>query len=206
MLEKYFNREFLLEHKKDVIKIVGCIILVIICLLVYATNHAKADETVSDEINSSVAVTEEVPKEVVVDICGAVKSSKVVVLETGSRVEDAIKAAGGLSDDADLSGINRAAELTDGEKIYIPTYDETAKGITYKADSSSTGKDTSGLININTASADELQTLKGIGPVTAEKIVSYRSQYGSFKNIEDIKEVNGIGDKTYSDIKDSITV
>lgn len=206
MLEKYLNREFLLEHRRILIRCGVCILVLTVCIAVYITGHGTDGEEVTLPENSQQQAEETVPDEVVVDISGAVVSGRVVTLEAGSRVEDAIRAAGGLADDADLSGINRAAQLTDGQKIYIPTFEETQAGITYQADSRSENAGTDGLININTADEQLLQTLNGIGPVTAEKIVSYRTTYGAFSSIDDLKEVNGIGDKTFDQIRDYITV
>lgn len=206
MLEKYLNKDFIVEHKGIIIKAGAVILALCVCLAVYVKTNAAADEDIPVEQEVQTVAEEIVPADVVVDISGAVVNSKVVTLESGSRVEDAINAAGGLTDDADLSGINRAAELQDGQKIYIPTFEETERGITYLADMQSENVQSDGLININTADEDLLQTLNGIGPVTAEKIVSYRTSYGAFEKIEDIKEVNGIGEKTYSEIKDYITV
>lgn len=206
MLEKYLNKDFLLEHKQLIIRCGICLLVLIVCIAVYFSGHSADEEEVTLPENTQQQAEETLPEEVVVDISGAVISGRVVTLEAGSRVEDAIRAAGGLADDADLSGINRAAQLTDGQKIYIPTFEETQAGITYQADSQSENVRTDGLININTADEELLQTLSGIGPVTAEKIVSYRTTYGAFSSIDDLKEVNGIGDKTFDQIRDYITV
>ena len=94
--------------------------------------------------------------------------------------------------------------LTDGEKIYIPTADEVERGIELPSTESNISSDDS--ININEATAEELETLNGIGPVTAEKIIQYRTEYGKFEKKEDLMEVNGIGEKTYAQIKDKIRV
>lgn len=160
---------------------------------------------------------------VFVDIGGAVVDPRLAELPNGSRVEDAINAAGGLTEDADMTLINRAELLTDGEKIYIPTHEETAAGIgsdgntagqsstlTGGSDGGKAGNSGSGSfsgeqkININTADTTQLQTLSGIGPVTAQKIIDYRENHGRFDSIEDIKNVSGIGEKTFEKLKDSI--
>ncbi len=160
---------------------------------------------------------------VFVDIGGAVVEPRLAELPSGSRVEDAINAAGGLTEDADMTLINRAELLTDGEKIYIPTHEETAAGIgtdgnaagqssapTGGSDGGKAGNSGNGSIsgeqkiNINTADSTQLQTLSGIGPVTAQKIIDYRENHGRFESIEDIKNVSGIGEKTFEKLKNSI--
>ena len=112
--------------------------------------------------------------------------------------------AGGLSEDADPDHVNRASFVEDGQKIIIPEKGSEDPGDQISA-AILTPEAGSGLVNINTASADELKTLTGIGDVTAEKIIEYRSST-AFKSKEDIMSVDGIGSKTYEKIKDDITV
>ena len=212
MLEKLFNSDFVVQNKKSLIKALCLVIAIAIAFFFFASSGGNnSDEIVAEgtEVSDETEQAAEEPAEVIVDVAGAVNESKVLTLPAGSRVADAIDGCGGVTADADLSSVNRAAELNDGEKIYIPTKEETAAGITYKADqetASALNNSNNGTVNINTASAEELQILKGIGPVTADKIVSYRESYGAFKTIEDLKEVNGIGEKTFADIKDDISV
>ncbi len=204
---KYLNKEFFLLHRKKIIQIGLIVLILVVAIAIYAAGHSGEPDDIEVSAGSNdTAVTEqaEEPEEVIIDICGAVNDSKVVTLPAGSRVEDAIKAAGGITDEADLSGINRAAELSDGEKIYIPTADEVERGIELPSAEGNISAD--GSININEATAEELETLNGIGPVTAEKIIQYRTEYGKFENKEDLMEVNGIGEKTYAQIKDKIRV
>ena len=163
---------------------------------------------------------------VYVDIGGAVKQPMLAELPTGSRVEDAIQAAGGLTKKADLSQINRAQVLTDGEKIYIPEKGETGDlssgaggGGSGSSGSSANGGSgggetgtpgavgmSGGKININTADVILLQQLTGVGPVTAQKIVDYREQNGNFSSIEELKNVSGIGEKTFEKMRDDVTI
>lgn len=205
-MEKYLNKEFILQHKKKIIQIGAIVLILIVAIAIYAAGHSekKEDIEIAQSNDTKTAETTEEAEEVIIDICGAVNDSKVVTLPAGARVEDAIKAAGGITDEADLSGINRAAVLTDGEKIYIPTADEVERGI--ELPSAEGNISTDGSININEATAEELETLNGIGPVTAEKIIQYRTEYGKFETKEDLMEVNGIGEKTYAQIKDKIRV
>ena len=147
------------------------------------------------------------------DIGGAVNAPMLVELPEGSRVEDAIIAAGGLAEDADLSSINRAEFLEDGEKIYIPALVKDANGDVISSEEltsqgaafSVAGSSANGKVNINTADSTTLQTLNGVGPATAQKIIDYRTSNGRFIEAEDLKNVSGIGDKTYEKLKDFIT-
>ena len=152
---------------------------------------------------------------IIVYICGAVKENKVITLKEDSRISDAIDAVGGLTEDADLTNINLAYILEDGEKIYIPkkgeelqneasTASSTAQTSSYSNYSATSTK--SNKININKATQTELETIPGVGPSTALKIIEYREQNGKFKSIEDIKNVSGIGDAKYEKMKDYITV
>jgi len=141
---------------------------------------------------------------VVVHVAGAVPRPGVYALPQGARVQDAISAAGGFLAEADKTGINLARVLEDGEQLDIP-YVEGASivistpGIEVIASSTE-------LININTASQAELESLPGIGAKTAQKIIEYREANGPFVNPEDIIEVSGVGPGTYERIKDLITV
>ncbi|HHW92238.1 MAG TPA: ComEA family DNA-binding protein [Firmicutes bacterium] len=138
------------------------------------------------------------PGEVVVHVAGAVKRSGVYRLPEGSRVVDAVEAAGGGTEDADIHALNLADILIDGQRYYVPTVEETTSaGGTYSG--SGTGK-----INLNRATKAELETLPGIGPTLAERIISYREQQGPFRRPEDLKNVSGIGDKIYDNLKDRI--
>jgi competence protein ComEA len=147
-------------------------------------------------------------KPIIVHVTGAVPRPGVYALAQGSRVQDAISAAGGFLADAEKSGINLARALEDGEQLEIP-YAEGASPVigTEIPPLVLTEPSTSSeLININTASQAELETLPGIGAKTAEKIIEYREQNGPFVNTEDIINVAGIGSGTYERIKNLITV
>ncbi len=145
-------------------------------------------------------------EEIVVDISGAVREPMVVALPAGSRVQDAIEAAGGLAEDADLAQVNRAATLADGAKIVVPCLGETAPagGSTGSVESGSGG--TASLVNINTASAEELDALPGVGPSTASAIIEDREANGPFSSPEDLMRVSGIGEKKYAKIEGLICV
>ncbi len=149
--------------------------------------------------------------EVYVDLDGAVVKPGVYRLKDGARVSQAIDAAGGLTAEADVTGLNRASKITDGQKIYVPTVGEqqTAAAVGGAESSASTTPGTgssSGLVNINTASAAELQTLSGIGPSMAQAIIDERTQNGAFASVDDLMRVSGIGEKKLAIIKDCICV
>ncbi len=143
-------------------------------------------------------------KPVIVYITGAVPRPGVYALPKDARIQDAISAAGGFLAEADKSQINLAGLLEDGEKLDIPFIEGASPVLgTPLPEVVAT---TTELININTATAAELDTLPGIGPTTAQKIIDYRTQNGPFVSTEDIINVSGIGPASYERIKDLITV
>lgn len=158
---------------------------------------------------SSSLDTDAQEEELVVDVAGAVVHPMVVELGADSRVQDAIDAAGGLTEDADAARVNRAAKLVDGQQIYIPHVGE-ASDVHAQAGGSSSGISSGGaggsLVNINTAGIDELDALSGVGPATAQAIIDEREANGPFASIEDIMRVAGIGEKKYDKLKNSICV
>ena len=164
---------------------------------------------------NSASAEASVPSDIVVYVCGAVVSPGVYELPAGCRVNDALVAAGGFSDEADKNYINLAATISDGIKLMVPTKEEVAKAGGSMPEPSLAGdtgiaviheSSEESLININTATAEELRTLPGIGDAVSGKIVDYRQKNGNFKRIEDIMKVSGIKDKLFAKIKDKITV
>ena len=171
---------------------------------------------------------EETSNKIRVDIKGAIRNPGVYELENGSVVNDLIKASGGLMSNADTSTLNLSKKLTNEMVIVVYTKDEVKEmkqsdklgdaniieelndNSSIIGGSSETSKKTtsksSGKINLNTASKEELETLNGIGSSKAESIIQYRSTCGAFRTIEDIKNISGIGDSVYAKIKDYITV
>jgi len=139
-------------------------------------------------------------QDIFVYVCGAVKEPGVVRLPQGSRADDAVKAAGGLADDADSAYVNLAALVADGEKLLIPTVAEAGELEQERILQEST------LVNINTADVAGLCTLPGIGESRAADIIAYREQNGSFEVIEDIMKVSGIKTGAFQKICDRITV
>jgi competence protein ComEA len=150
-----------------------------------------------------------------VHVVGAVKTPGVYALPQGSRIKDAIQSAGGFLADADQKALNLAAFVEDGQRISAPflqplsASDTLNPGVDRSTQIDPGALDatpiTTGLLDINSASQEELETLPGIGPVTAMAIIAYRQENGPFATIEDIQSVSGIGPKTFEKIKDLIT-
>ncbi len=148
---------------------------------------------------------------VLVHVDGAVAAPGVYELAMAlPHVNDAVQAAGGLTEEADTSGVNLAAAVTDGSKVHIPAQAEAQQSseitISEQGSSSSGGSVSSGLVNINTATADELDVLPGVGPSTAATIVEDRERNGPFSSVEDLMRVSGIGEKKFAKLQGSICV
>jgi competence protein ComEA len=144
------------------------------------------------------------PAELVVDVAGKVRRPGLAVLEPGARVVDAIRAAGGARKGVDLSGLNLARVLVDGEQVLVGV--DPPAGV---AASPAGGPATGGagpLVNINTASATELEGLPGVGPVTAEAILSHRTEHGAFTSVDQLLDVDGIGEATLAEIAPHVTL
>ena len=203
---------------QEKINIILLLVLIILGVgLVLNKNINRKDNFIvnraSDISENNPVVQIEIPP-VIIHIAGAVKNPGVYQFKPTDRIVDAVKIAGGATEEANLDLINLAALLKDGQKIIIPykTYNQTEEvnsTNTYNHEASmylSSPVSTSAKININTANAAMLQTLSGIGPVLSERIIEYRNQNGLFGVIDDIKDVSGIGEKKFEGIKDLICV
>lgn len=184
-----------------------------------AINEITEDETKEDEqeTEEEIETKEIVTKEIVVHITGAVKEEGIVRIKEGSRIIDAIEAAGGMTEEVNLEMINLAYTLKDGQKIYVPKLSDAKREFKEGEDSNivivdngrteeNPSSSSSTKININTANISQLESISGIGESTASKIIEYREKNGKFKTIEDIKNVSGIGTIKYESIKDDICV
>jgi competence protein ComEA len=141
---------------------------------------------------------------VTVDVSGKVRHPGVATLPTGSRVVDALRKAGGARSGVDLSSLNLARVLVDGEQILVG---RGAPGGGIAAGASTSAPDpTSSLVNLNTATEEQLDTLPGVGPVTAQKILDWRSAHGAFSSVDELLEVDGIGEKTLADLAPLVTL
>jgi competence protein ComEA len=135
--------------------------------------------------------------DVVVDVAGAVRRPGVYRMPAGARVVDAIGRAGGAAGDAMLEGINRAARLADGQQVVVP-----ARGPSGAVAATAMAED--GPIGLGTATAEQLETIDGIGPVTASKIIEYRDQHGGLSSVEQLDQVSGIGPATMESLRDRL--
>ncbi len=222
------------NQKQKVIIIVICSIIIIAFLYYIYTREGDTVVSIEENMTTNTEKIEEAEEnskeenmKIIVHVSGAVNKEGIVELEENSRIAEAIDKAGGLKENADIKSINLAFKLEDGMKIYIPTIEESIEqknqnediiGKTSKEMISSSGivqgeqtntqnqQKKNEKININIATQTQLETLPGIGPSTALKIINYREENGNFKNVEDIKEVSGIGDAKYENIKNLICV
>lgn len=169
-------------------------------LLISENNAPDGDEEPGEDRE------EEARKQIFVHVAGAVKSPGVYTLFEGQRVYEVLNLAEPL-DDADVDLLNLAGVLYDQDKIYVPKKGEVLAGAdALGASGAGSSNRSAPLININTASAKDLENLPGIGPAKAQAIVEFRTKQGPFSKKEDIKKVSGIGDVTYSKIESLITV
>jgi len=152
------------------------------------------------------------PRAIEVHVVGAVLRPGVYAFAEGSRVQDAITAAGGFTSDADSNALNLAAKVEDGQQLVVPLLEGSAPGgqptASFRVLPSvvTTATPSGDLVNINTATAEELVSLPGIGATTAQNIIEYRTEHGPFVHIEDLMNVAGIGPATFDNIRDLITV
>ena len=212
------------ENKKLITAI--AVIIIVILIIVYTYFYSPDYEYITEEsffneiIVEENKISESNPEEIIeenlisIHIAGSVAKEGVIQIEDNSRLIDVIEKAGGLTEQADLSNVNLAYEIKDGQKIYIPNKkDEENIGIimtempNYITSKEETTTENGVLmININKSTQTELEQLPGIGPSIASSIIKYRKEKGNFKNIEEIKNVEGIGESKYNKIKDYICI
>lgn len=205
---------------KKIIFIIIIISGIIYGIFNYFTQNMNKEnlENISQDIiinNQTENTTEENnnQEKIVIHITGAICNEGIYELEENSRIADAVKMAGGLKEDADLKQINLAYVLEDGMKINIPSKNENTNEDSNNTESyitkenlNSSNNTKISKVNINNATQTELETLPGIGPSTALKIINYRKEKGKFNKIEDIKNVNGIGENKFNKIKEFIKI
>ncbi|KAF0207414.1 MAG: helix-hairpin-helix domain-containing protein [Actinomycetota bacterium] len=198
--------------------VIACLAVVVLALGVWRfwpSSTGTTVEVVPEEIVGTTPAAAEAtaPAEVavvVVHVVGAVQTPGLYTLPGGSRVGDALTAAGGVTPEAAGESVNLARVLADGEQVFLPTKKQVAAGVVAPpgAVGASTGGGTTagGKIDLNRATAADLDTLPGVGPSTAKKIVDDRTKNGPFKKIEDLMRVTGIGQKKFESLRDLVTV
>ena len=207
--------------KKD--NIVYIIIIVLFLIIGYQyyenKNYEKSEfldintaELSSNKIKSKnsnevlIGKEEEENKEIIIHISGAVKNPGILKMDSSKRIVDAVELAGGATNDADLDRVNLAAKLHDEEKVYIPKFgEENSNNLVPTTSSVNSNHNGTEKININSADSSELQKIPGIGEKTAQKIIDYRSN-NPFSSIEDIKNIDCIGDKKFESMKEYISI
>ena len=206
--------------KKKIILFTLISLILFTGLIIYKNAHSKYETLLDNNVftnqniidNNTIEKTSFQEKiKIKVHITGEITSPGLYELDQGSRINDLILLSGGQSENADLNKVNLAYELSDGEKIYIPSifdedtayiYNDAGENVSEKnQDFSNNTK-----IDINKATAEDLQKISGIGPSLAEKITNYRNSNGKFSSIEELKNISGIGDKKFESIKEYITV
>lgn len=214
----------ILNRKQKIILIIMVIFILLFigCYVISKANKAVYTELeiesngfesdiIENETNNEKGNLED--EEIIIHVTGAVKKQGIVKTKQGSRISDVIDVAGGINDKADLSKINLAYIVQDGQKIYVPSMDDKEDVNTVIEEAGTNViKDGTNIsnkgskININKATQTELETLTGIGPSTALKIINYRNSNGNFKTVDDIKNVPGIGESKFENIKNDICV
>lgn len=188
-------------------------ILVVALAVVAIAGVAVLQQTQSKSVSVVTSPTPAPAEDITVDVQGGVHAPGLYKLPPGSLVDDAVKAAGGLVPQADLSRIakeiNRADQLKDHQKLYLPLLGERpeqrASGTSVPG-AAAPSVEPSELVSINTATSEELEALPGIGPVTAQKIIDYREESGPLESIEELMEVSGIGEATFAKLKDQVVL
>lgn len=163
---------------------------------------AAGDRATTGEPESKAAPTATAGTEIVVDVGGKVRKPGVHSLPAGSRVADALRAAGGVRPGTKTDGLNRARFLVDGEQVIVGAPAPPAGA--GPAPSGPAGAAPAAPVSLNTATIDQLDTLPGVGPVLAQHIIDYRTQHGGFRSVDELREVNGIGESRFADLRDLV--
>ncbi|MBD8069219.1 helix-hairpin-helix domain-containing protein [Bacillus sp. PS06] len=200
-----FNKRF---SKKIILG--ACAAIMLVGMFTYSNFRGKGENVQEEEffpldeevteIEADISMTEISP--IMVDVKGEVLQPGVYEFDTGERIQDAIRQAGGFTEDADVLTVNLAAILIDEMVIYVPKIGEVRE-VVVDMKSSQGGDDK---ISINTATVEELQQLTGIGPAKAAAIKKYKDENGPLKNVEELLNVAGIGEKTLEKLRDEITI
>ena len=198
-----------MENKKRIIVISLVISLCIIIGIILAFNNENYTEIETVEVFNTTAeeTKKETLKTIKIHVSGEVNYNGILELEEGSRIDDAINQAGGITQKADINKINLAYELSDGQKLYVPSInDEENKEYVTESSGLEGEEQTEEKININKATQTELETLPGVGPSLALNIINYRKENGKFTSVDELKNVSGVGENKYEQIKELIKV
>ena len=185
------------------------IMAAVLLLLAGCSKEAEKEQVQLAEVKEDTSQdaetedTEEKQEAIYVHVCGEVVNPGVYRLHTGSRIYEALEAAGGLSDEASAEALNQAEQIEDGQQIYVPSREEKEQQI---LENQSADPEAEGKVNLNTASKEQLKTLNGIGEAKATAIIQYREEHGGFQKIEELMEVEGIKEGTFQKIMDQIKI
>lgn len=184
------------------------LVLLVIALFSAGITYYRLNNQDIDIIDNEEELTDNTPNSIItVYVSGEVNKPGLIQIDSNARVSDAITACGNFTPLADKNAINLAQKLSDGTHIQVPTIKNSANTTSSTNNSSNSPNDKSNdLVNINTATKEELDTLPGVGPATAEKILNYRQEHGNFQSIEDLKNVKGIGEAKFNKLQDKISI
>ena len=201
--------------------LIGIVVVAAALVAFRLSSFAVAGSSDTFEVEETETVTKatqeaEAEETVCVHVVGCVNAPGVYVCQKGARLADAVSAAGGFTEDAAADAVNLAREVTDGEQVRIPSaeeaaaqsqapYEEASSGGS-SANASATSSASDGKVNVNTATSAQLQTVSGIGEVTAQKIIDERETNGPFSSVDDLTRVSGIGEKKLASLRDYLTV
>ena len=208
------------QQKKMSIVSFGIAVVVILGAMLFAFAPSKDNQlhimsTEEQKLNTegsySDSLTEAAPERTIfVHVAGSVSAPGLYELDEGARVNDAIKIAGWFTDEADQTSLNLARTLTDGEQLFVPSKTGESSSVASNASisfgSNSNTSGTAPKINVNRASEDDLQSIPGVGPSLAAKIIKDRENNGPFASVDDLTRVSGIGEKKLDSMRDSITI
>jgi competence protein ComEA len=184
----------------------GAAVLALVLLTAWYLARSRPPASASTSPVATIAVASDGDGgggRLVIDVAGAVRKPGVYRMAAGTRVEDALKRAGGATARADLSQINRAAKLEDGRQILVPRRATAAQAAAAPASASSTPSQP---VNLNSATLEQLDTLDGVGPATAQKIIDFRTAHGGFGSIDELDQIPGIGEKKLAALREQVRV
>jgi competence protein ComEA len=179
-----------MDHRR--LLVVGVGVAVAIVLLVRLFHHGAAVRPIPP-LRAAPRARAQIAAQLVVDVAGAVRRPGLYHLAAGTRIADAVAAAGGATAKADVTLVNLAAPLADGEQVLVPLHGAAAVG--------GSAPSSTAPLDLNTASADQLDALPGVGPATAQKIIDYRQAHGPFRSIDELEAVPGIGPSKLAHLK-----